>query len=154
MSLDIWCTILVVLCKWLHCDLWPFPQVSDPGLFGPYCFCILVLFLCILKFITVWEERNTVEFLELEFRFSYFCLILQLTENDMWNWFSYFVWYHKNRNTVYNSSISVFCLSNVKWEDGKYEGWSKITWTFAVKLTFSNVSPWVVYETKSANCFI
>jgi len=25
----------VVLCKWLHCDLWPFPQVSDPGPSGP-----------------------------------------------------------------------------------------------------------------------
>ena len=27
----------MVLCKWLHCDLWPFPQVSDPGPFGPSC---------------------------------------------------------------------------------------------------------------------
>ena len=27
----------MVLCKWLHCDLWPFPQVSDPGSFGPSC---------------------------------------------------------------------------------------------------------------------
>jgi len=28
----------VILCNWLHCDLWPFPQVSDPGPFGPSCF--------------------------------------------------------------------------------------------------------------------
>jgi len=32
----------VVLCKWLHCDLWPFPQVSDPGPSGPFCFYILI----------------------------------------------------------------------------------------------------------------
>jgi len=25
--------------KWLHCDLWPFPQVSDPVPFRPSCFC-------------------------------------------------------------------------------------------------------------------
>jgi len=28
----------VVLCKWLHCDLLPFPQVSEPGPFGPSCY--------------------------------------------------------------------------------------------------------------------
>jgi len=31
-------TTLVVLCKWLHCDSWSFPQVSDLGPFGPSCF--------------------------------------------------------------------------------------------------------------------
>jgi len=34
-STHIWWTPLVFLCKWLHCDLWPFAQVSDPGPFGP-----------------------------------------------------------------------------------------------------------------------
>jgi len=49
-STSIWCITLVVLCKWLHCDRWPFPQVSDPGPFGPSCYiCIRnVLFLCAL----------------------------------------------------------------------------------------------------------
>jgi len=28
----------VVLCKWIHCDLFPFPQVSNPGPIGPSCF--------------------------------------------------------------------------------------------------------------------
>jgi len=39
-STNIWWTTLVVLCKWLHCDLWPFPQVSDPGPFGPSCLLV------------------------------------------------------------------------------------------------------------------
>jgi len=55
-SFDIWCITssrghlaifcektLVVLCKWLHCDIWPFPQVSDPGIKGPSgLLCVLV----------------------------------------------------------------------------------------------------------------
>jgi len=36
-STNIWWTAFVVLCKWLHCDLWSFPQVSDPGIFVPSC---------------------------------------------------------------------------------------------------------------------
>jgi len=28
----------VVFCKWLHCDSWPFSQVSDLGPFGPSCY--------------------------------------------------------------------------------------------------------------------
>ena len=27
----------MVLCKWLHLDPWPFPEVSDLGPFGPSC---------------------------------------------------------------------------------------------------------------------
>ena len=27
-----------VLYYWIHCDLWPFPQVSDPGPSGPSCY--------------------------------------------------------------------------------------------------------------------
>jgi len=33
-------TTLVFLCKWLHCDLWPFPQLSDPEPFCPIVFVI------------------------------------------------------------------------------------------------------------------
>jgi len=42
-STNIWWTTLVVLCKWLHSDLWPFPQVSDPGPSGPSCLCLPLL---------------------------------------------------------------------------------------------------------------
>jgi len=37
-SINIWWTTLVVLCKWLYCDLWCFPLVSHPGHFWPSCF--------------------------------------------------------------------------------------------------------------------
>jgi len=40
-STNIWWTTLVVLCKWLHCDPWIFPQVSDQG---PSCFFFLLYF--------------------------------------------------------------------------------------------------------------
>jgi len=46
-STNICWTTLVVLCKWLHCDLWPFPQVSDPGPLGPSC---------LLKHLLLWNH--------------------------------------------------------------------------------------------------
>ena len=49
-STNIWWTPLVFPCKWLHCDLWPFPQVSDPGPSGPSC---LIMYLKIYIFIKV-----------------------------------------------------------------------------------------------------
>ena len=40
-SINIWWTTLLVLCKWLYHDPWPFPQVSDLGPFGPSCLIII-----------------------------------------------------------------------------------------------------------------
>jgi len=42
---------LFKLCPWgmLHCDLWPFPQVSDPGTCGPSCHIKHFVFYSILK---------------------------------------------------------------------------------------------------------
>ena len=42
-STNIWWTTLVVLCKWLYLDPWPFPQVSDLGPFGPSCWSMFLL---------------------------------------------------------------------------------------------------------------
>jgi len=41
---------LVVLCKLLHCDPWPFPQVSDLGPFGPSCFIYSYTYWLYFKF--------------------------------------------------------------------------------------------------------
>ena len=41
--------LLVVLCKWIHLDPWPFPQVSDRGHFGPSCFLYTCTFVVMLK---------------------------------------------------------------------------------------------------------
>ena len=38
----------MVLCKWLHCDLRPYPQVSGPWPFGTSCFFINNSFLMML----------------------------------------------------------------------------------------------------------
>ena len=48
----------MVLCKWLHCDLLPFPQVSEPGPFGPSCF-VLERSDMLFTFYTQTEKYNT-----------------------------------------------------------------------------------------------
>ena len=42
-------TTLVVLCKWLHCDLWPFPKVSDTGPFGPSCLVYVLSYYIVVQ---------------------------------------------------------------------------------------------------------
>jgi len=57
-----------VLCKRLHCDLWPFPQVSDQGPFGPSCLWHILLIhkclLCISSFVSskLYSMINAIDF--------------------------------------------------------------------------------------------
>jgi len=54
-STNIWWTTLVVLSKWLHCDLWPFHQVSNPGPFGLSCLQAVSLWHIVKNFL---KETN------------------------------------------------------------------------------------------------
>jgi len=53
-------TTVVVLCKWLYCDLWPFPQISDPGAFGSSCFNTAIQNIkMICEFLNSYIRNNT-----------------------------------------------------------------------------------------------
>jgi len=57
-STKIWWTTLVVLCKWPHCDLWPFPQVSDPGPFGPSCYILFIYVMNMIICMFTWTFQE------------------------------------------------------------------------------------------------
>jgi len=52
-ALIFWCTTILVLCKWLHCDLWSFPQVRD----------FLVIFLNVMLYTQRKLSHNSEPFL-------------------------------------------------------------------------------------------